>query len=86
MQQENNSYVGPAVLLSGTLKSLGAGPTGPLEKIAKIRADHNENGRERCLWMNVIYSAMNTKDTNFLLKISMLKIEVSISITNNGNC
>ena len=40
VQQENSSYVGPAVLLSGTLKSPGAGPTGPLEKIAKIRAGH----------------------------------------------
>ena len=34
----DSSYVGPAVFLSGTLKFLGAGPTGPPKKITKIRA------------------------------------------------
>ena len=38
--QLNSNLVGPAVFLSGPLKFLGAGPTGPLEKNTKIRAEH----------------------------------------------
>ena len=36
--QTHPRYVGPAVSLSGTLNLMGAGPTGPLKKITKIRA------------------------------------------------